>query len=357
MRPSTPTSAARRRTLPTLAALAGPTLAALALIGLALIASACRSAGPTAPDWVDDVCLKHEDCASDELCVHAECVPASPDVAVDLSGVLASQWFDHEDGVCAYDHECGPWVCFNNTCSSPADANRRMLPAENYRYWDTSCVGATDCGPWLCADGWCTQPGFVSQDAQLAEVTPPGLDGCLADHECEQAGADCVFPGYCYPDAADEPMTFVELGALTWYNDPDGACNADADCGPHACVDNWCVAQDLTDRPRPARSNFEYYDASCSDDSSCGEWICQDGFCQDPDFATILGFYGVGSGGALNAVDSGEVELLFGVEGAGATVDWGALDGAILDDSDVLETLGVDAMEDGAGGGTSPEAP
>lgn len=254
------------------------------VIALPLALLACNGGSP-APDWAADGCLKHEDCPLDEACVLGQCDTLADDAPVDLTGVLASQWFTHADGNCAHDNECGPWACFQSRCVSPGDANRRMPSARSFRYWDTSCVDERDCGGWLCADGWCTQPGFVSPDATLAEYTPPGLQSCLADTECG-AGGDCVFPGFCHPNTADEPMTFVRLGGISWYADPDGACTHDAECGPHACVDGWCGPQEFHDRPRPPRSNFLYYDASCSDDAACGTWICAGGFCQDPAFYT-----------------------------------------------------------------------
>lgn len=252
------------------------------VLGALALLVACS--GPDAVDesWAEDACLKHEDCRSNEACVLGECVAGALDEPTDVSDVLAQQWFTYEDGSCSYDNECGPWMCFAEVCVEPERASRPMLPRRDYRYWDTSCYLADDCGAWICADGWCTQPGFVSPSAVLAPHSDPETGtSCLGDNECPE-GADCVFPGICRPLAAAEQMTFAELGGLTWYADSDGACASDSECGPHACVDGFCVAQELADRPRPVRRDFFYYDASCSTDDHCGSWVCIDGWCNDP---------------------------------------------------------------------------
>lgn len=260
-------------------------MAAIRLVSACVFAAlvgACSGSGTADDDWRSGACLKHEDCAASELCILGRCSSDAGTEPVDVSAIQAAQWFADSDGYCEFDNECGPWMCFHGECVVPEVANRRMLPAGEYRYWDTSCYAADDCGPWICADGWCTQPGFVSPQATLApHAAPPGGTTCLGDNECPEE-ADCVFPGYCQANAQDQTMTFVELGAIAWYSNPDGACTVDTQCGPHACVDGWCVAQDLTDRERPTRGELFYYDASCSDDSHCGSWVCRDGWCNDP---------------------------------------------------------------------------
>ena len=264
------TSAARARS---------PLAALAATILLAACAGGAGSRAPAGPD----TCLDHEDCGGSRICVLGTCSTADPEAPVDVSEINAAQWFQDPSGGCAYDNDCGPWMCFHGVCVPPQEANRPMLSRGTYRYWDTSCLTNSDCGPWICADGWCTQPGFVSPDAESAPVAPVASSGtsCLADNQCPEE-ADCVFPGYCQADAAEQTMTFVELGAINWYANGDGSCLDDTECGPHACEAGWCVAQDMTDRPRPPRRNFFYYDASCSDDSHCGTWVCRGGWCHDP---------------------------------------------------------------------------
>lgn len=279
-----------------------------------LLLGGCASPAPERPDWVDGACLKHDDCRGDNLCVVGVCEPASADGPVALEDVAASQWFSDPDGFCSFDNECGPWLCVHDECVPPSTDDRQLPPLSAFRYWDTSCVAAADCGPWLCADGWCTQPGFVSPNATLATVTaPPGERSCLGDNECPE-NADCVYPGYCRANAADEPMSFTELGASAWYSNSDASCVNDNECGPHACVDGWCVSQEYGDRERPPRSNFFYYDASCSTDASCGTWVCADGFCQDPNHFDP----------SLALLDDGVETMAIGTIGGDGSQLWGA---------------------------------
>ena len=73
----------------------------------------------------------------------------------------ASLYFANADGKCAYDNECGPWMCSPfGECQPPNVVGRQMQTVGDYYYYDTSCNSDSECGDWTCLDGWCTQPGY-----------------------------------------------------------------------------------------------------------------------------------------------------------------------------------------------------
>lgn len=250
------------------------------------LALACSGRSAREQDWPERTCLAHADCdTADSACVLGACVPGALYERMDVAPILAQQWFANPDGTCAYDEECGPWMCAAGQCVTPDQAGRQMPARAEFRYWDTSCLRDEDCGAWTCLSGWCTEPAYGNPYGSGGLVGTGFGSGtgtsCLGDSECAE-GADCVWPGVCRDGAAGELMTFSELADVNWFANPDGTCATDAECGPLACELGYCVAQEYTDRARPLRSDFFYYDASCSTDDQCGPWLCVGGWCNDP---------------------------------------------------------------------------
>lgn len=235
--------------------------------------------------WVEGACLRNDECDDGKICLAGACTERDGESPLDVSLLNASQWFVYEDGTCAYDDECGPWVCDDGGCADHDTAGRTPPSHDEFRYFDGSCNYRSDCGPWTCANGWCTQPGYASPNAILApdEDPPIGVSGsCLSDNSCPE-GADCVYPGHCVAGAASETMTFADVAAPEWFANDDGTCALDTECGPHSCVDGNCTAPELAGLPLPTRASFFFFDGSCSEEEHCGPWNCVDGWCKDPD--------------------------------------------------------------------------
>ena len=250
---------------------------------LALALFGCGGAQP-AFESIDGACLRNDACSGGELCVLGMCKLADGSLSLDLSGINAAQWFVYDDGQCSYDTDCGPWMCSEGACVAPNDTNRPTPAHAEFRYFDGSCNLTTDCGPWSCADGWCTQPGFESPSALGApDASPPSGVSCLSDNQCPE-DADCMFPGQCVAGAASERMTFADVAAREWFDNDDGSCTGDNECGPHVCDDGWCIAPEFAGIDLPGRSDFFFFDGSCSEDEHCDPWVCDEaGWCQHPD--------------------------------------------------------------------------
>lgn len=112
---------------------------------------------------------------------------------------------------------------------------------------------------------------------------PWALDegACERHDDCDD-GAACV-ERVCIDGAADAPLALAGVEASVWFDDPNGTCRWDSECGPWACVDRRCVAPETTDRYASVqRTDFVWWDGSCRTGADCGPWLCADNFCVAP---------------------------------------------------------------------------
>ena len=222
-------------------------------------------------------CLGDGDCGGGECIMPGICQSNRGSEYMTFADIEPTSWLVYADGSCNYDGDCGPHVCQSGWCRPLEQTNRSVPTRSEFEYYDSSCTDNAHCPigrGWSCQEGWCR--GSVQNQNQNGQT-------CLGDTDCG-GGGECIMPGICQSNRGSEYMTFADIDPTSWLAYSDGSCSHDTDCGPHVCQFGWCISLEQTNRPRPTRSEFEYYDSSCSDNAHCPTgrgWVCHEGWCGD----------------------------------------------------------------------------